>query len=358
VTDAAYLWSHQGEGVAGHGVAARIDPGTGPQRFARAAAALAETFASAATRMAFISFTFDADDPGSSVVVPEAVRPWSPGPVSATPGDRVRYAGSTLPDARWLEAVATALERIAAGEVAKVVLARDRLVWAKTPFDAGVLASRLAVRFPDCFTFVHDGLVGATPELLLRRRGRQVTSVVLAGTARRAADGREDRAAGQALLDSEKEQAEHRYAVESVRDALTRVCGALQADPAPQLLRLDNVQHLATTIRGALHEPLSALEVAGLLHPTAAVGGTPTAAAIATITELEGMERGRYAGPVGWVDAEGDGELGIALRCAELDGTGARMFAGAGVVSGSLPEAELEETRLKLLAMQSAFEGG
>lgn len=353
-----YLWLHDGAGVAGSGAAVRLDPGTGAGRFDRAAAGVAEALPGSTARRAFVSFTFDPLAPGSSVVVPETTWAVTSGAlVPGSPPDRVRYAGSTLPDARWLDAVAVTIERIATGGLHKVVLARDRLVWSKQPFDALALAGRLARRFPHCFTFVHDGLVGATPELLVRKEGRAITSVVLAGTARRGADAADDSAAGQALLTSAKEQAEHHFAVESVREVFSGVCGALQVDPEPRLLQLDNVQHLATTVRGALAEPLSILEFAGRLHPTAAVCGTPRDGALAAIRELEQMDRGRYAGAVGWVNATGDGELGIALRCAQVDGGRARMFAGAGVVAGSLPESELEETRLKLLAMQSAFEG-
>ncbi len=138
---------------------------------------------------------------------------------------------------------------------------------------------------------------------------------------------------------------------------LGELCVQLDHPQAPDVLRLDNVMHLATRFRGSLREPApSALDIAGQLHPTAAVGGAPTDRAVELIRELEGMDRGRYAGPVGWVAADGDGELGIALRCAELSGARARLFAGAGVVDGSLPEDELEETRVKLRAMQGALD--
>ncbi|MGH8887374.1 MAG: chorismate-binding protein, partial [Egibacteraceae bacterium] len=141
------------------------------------------------------------------------------------------------------------------------------------------------------------------------------------------------------------------------RQALHPLCARLEADADPWLLRLDNVAHLATRFRGVLTRPVPSLDLVGALHPTAAVCGTPTAAALDRIRALERMDRGRYAGPVGWTDAHGDGEWAIALRCAEVDGPRARLFAGAGIVAGSLPEGELEETRLKLRAMQSALEG-
>jgi menaquinone-specific isochorismate synthase len=237
----------------------------------------------------------------------------------------------------------------------KVVLARDLFVWAKEELDNRLLAARLAHRFPECFVFVHETLVGATPELLVRRTGDVVESLVLAGTARRDPLAHGDAMVGEALLSSEKDGREHLLAVESVTGVLENVCHDLTVDDAPSLLKLANVQHLATRVTGRLSRPLSALELAGRLHPTAAVCGTPRADAGRMIRRLEGIERGRYAGPVGWVDALGDGEFGIALRCAEVHGTRARLFAGAGIVAESTPEAELEETRLKLRAMQSAL---
>jgi menaquinone-specific isochorismate synthase len=269
--------------------------------------------------------------------------------------DRARYGGSSQPDLVWLEAVAGAIERLRDGEAAKVVLARDHAVWSEVAFDAADLARRLNGRFPRCHTFVVDGLVGATPELLLSRRGRQVFSRVLAGTTGRSTDEAEDAALGAALLGSDKERAEHGYAADSVRDVLAPVTTGLRYDREPRLLRLDNVQHLATTFTGELDADRSSLEVVAALHPTAAVGGTPTGVAVGMIAELEVLDRGRYAAPVGWTDLAGDGEWGIALRCAELDGARARLFAGVGIVAASLPEAELEETRLKLLAMQAAL---
>ncbi|HVM00348.1 MAG TPA: isochorismate synthase [Egibacteraceae bacterium] len=380
------LWVRGAEGLVGRGEALRLDVGTGTGRFARAAAQLDDVFAGAVAHgptggpgsgpVAFVSATFDPRSPGSVLVVPAVVtlrrggRVWrtSVAEVDTVDGDapadagvdrRIRYAGSSIPDVRWLEAVATATARIHAGRLDKVVLARDQAVWSRAPFDARRLAGRLARAYPDCYAFVVDGLVGATPELLVRRTGASVESLVLAGTARRGTDGADDAAVGERLLSSGKERSEHAFAVASVADVLTPRCVELAVDAQPFLLRLANVQHLATRVRGTLAGPPwpTAFALAGALHPTAAVCGTPTAAALDVIRELEGMDRGRYAGPVGWVDARGDGEFGIALRCAQLAGARARLFAGAGLVAGSLPEEELEETRLKLRAMQSAFEG-
>lgn len=376
--------------VVGWGEAARAEPGAGADRFARAHAWFAELATSVERRdelgpdragslTALGSFTFDERQPGSRLVVPAVsigrspagswitrVAPDDrlndlPGPTPSAPppsgGDRVRYAGSSQPDLLWLEAVAEAVARIARGDLDKVVLARDYAVWSRQPFDARHLARRLHARFPSCFTFVVDGLVGASPELLVRRRGRDVTSVALAGTTGRSDDPDEDARLGRALLTSDKDLREHAFAAQSVRDVLEPRCLELDADDEPGLLSLDNVAHLATVFRARLAGDDTALELAAALHPTAAVGGTPTRIALDTIRELERMDRGRYAGPVGWLGADGDGEWAIALRCAELSGARARLFAGNGIVAGSLPEDELEETRLKLHAMQSAFDG-
>ena len=388
VTGAGELcWLTQDRELAGWGVAVRIPVGTGPGRFIRAARTLARHVAAmdvsgdahAATRpVAFCSFTFDPRSAGSVMIVPRVVvrrlegRAWltviSDRPVTSreltlppatpapAPAGRVRYAGATAAEIGWIDAVDRAVRRIRAGEAEKVVLARDRVVYSHVPFDAATLLRHLRTSFPSCLVFHVAGLVGASPELLVRRQGSRITSLVLAGTAPRGHDEVDDGRLGEALLRSAKDLAEHRPAVTSVRHVLDPLVTDLHVDDHPWLLRLANVQHLATRVSGTLQAPVHALELAGRLHPTAAVGGTPRDVALTMISELETIDRGRYAGPVGWVDADGDGEPAIALRCAELDGTRARLFAGAGIVADSLPESELEETRLKLRAMQSAFE--
>jgi menaquinone-specific isochorismate synthase len=377
-----FAFLRHGEGMIGWGEAAKIEVGHGAGRFTHASAALAARFSQAEVTdevrlpgtgpVAFGSFTFDPLADGSVLVVPRVVlgrrggRAWltvigegsaqvRPPQALPAPG-RIRYAGTTISELRWMEAVDATLRAISAGELDKAVLARDVLVWAEQPLDPRALVHRLTERFPDCFAFACRGLVGATPELLIRRTGTVVESVPLAGSTRRGRDRNEDGRLGEALLASAKDRAEHQLAADSVRAALAPLCARLEADAGPWLLRLDNVQHLATRFRGVLARPLPSLDLAGSLHPTAAVCGTPTAAALDRIRALELMDRGRYAGPVGWTDARGDGEWGIALRCAEVDGPRARLFAGAGIVAGSLPEGELEETRLKLRAMQSALE--
>jgi menaquinone-specific isochorismate synthase len=200
--------------------------------------------------------------------------------------------------------------------------------------------------------------VGATPELLIRREEQNVSSLVLAGTVPRGSTLAEDRAYGDGLLASAKDAEEHAYVVDSVRDVLARHCDRLEVAAAPSLLRLANLQHLATAVTGRLAADASALALAAELHPTAAVCGTPADAALELIRELEGMDRGRYAGPVGWLDSRGNGEWGIALRCAALDGTRARLFAGSGIVAGSDPRSELtEDQQPKFRPMQYAIEG-
>lgn len=379
-----YLWVRGDEGMVGWGEAARIQVGAGPRRFDEAADVLANVFASfdvdnevqtAGTGpVAFGSFTFDDASAGSVLVVPEVVigrgggRAWMTvagraqppvlrHAVAASPDhDRIRYAGSTVTEVAWLEAVATALDSIRRGDLEKVVLARDLLVWSKVLFDTRTLAHRLAAVFPECYTFACKSLVGATPELLVRRARNEITSLVLGGSARRGATAEEDARLGAELRSSPKDRHEHDLAVDSVRAGLEPLCRRLEIDPEPWLLRLANVQHLATGVTGELAASYTSLQIAGVLHPTAAVCGTPSDAARAAIGALEGLDRGRYAAPVGWVDSRGDGEWGIALRCAELNGHRARLFAGAGIVDGSVPEEELEETRLKLRAMQGALE--
>jgi menaquinone-specific isochorismate synthase len=278
------------------------------------------------------------------------------------PAPRLRYADGALDPATWCAAVAGAVERIGAGELAKVVLARDLLVSADLPLDPRRLLRRLADRFPDCWTFAVDGLLGATPELLLRRSGRRLSARVLAGTAPRGAGADDDRLAA-ALIGSAKDRSEHALAVDSLVRALQPYCSGLDVPAEPDLLTLANVRHLATDVAGTQRRSgargnAGLLELVGAVHPTAAVCGTPTEHAAEVITELEGMDRGRYAGPVGWLDAEGDGEFGLALRCAELTGPNdARLFAGCGIVAGSDPAAELAETQAKFAAFQAALEG-
>ena len=223
--------------------------------------------------------------------------------------------------------------------------------------DPRTLLHELSRCYPSCWTFNVSGLVGATPELLVRRTGDLVTSRVLAGTVHRIGDEATDAGLALELLDSHKDLAEHGYAVGSVARALAMHCTDLEIPESPRVLALANVHHLATDITGRLADDAPLLALAASLHPTAAVCGTPTGRALSVIAELESMSRGRYAGPVGWFDIRGEGEFGIALRCAELDSDSGtvRAFAGCGIVSGSDPAREVTESDAKLLPIRTAL---
>jgi menaquinone-specific isochorismate synthase len=385
---AAVAWIQHGEGLVGWGEAARVTLPAGEDRFTAGEKWLRALFDGARIDdqvglpgcgpVAFGSFTFDHTSDGSVLVVPQALigsrsgRAWltTIGDVPAAPGSalpvtgpaEVRWHDGSLTAPQWERAVGAAVARIRAGGLRKVVLARDLHATASVGIDERLLLSRLAARYPDCYTFACAGLVGATPELYIKRQGRQISSLVLAGTMPRSSDPAEDAALGAALLASAKEAEEHEYAAADVRDALAPLCDRLTVAERPSLLRLANVQHLATAVSGHLGTPRhpgsvpSVLALVDALHPTAAVCGTPTETAMDLIRELEGMDRGRYAGPVGWVDTHGNGEWGIALRCAEIAGHRARLFAGGGIVAGSDPAAELAETQVKFRPMQFALE--
>jgi len=258
----------------------------------------------------------------------------------------------------WTESVRRILAAIDAGEVRKVVLARQLVVEGGGPFDRRVILDRLRRSHPSCFTYAAGDFVGASPELLIRRRGSDVASCPMAGTVRRGDTPEEDEALVAGLRRSVKEAEEHRLLVEAVVSALAPVCAEPPGAGEPDVVRFPTVSHLATRVSGRLREPApSALALAGLLHPTPAVGGLPRPAALAAIAALEGFDRGLYAGPVGWVDASGDGEWAVALRGAQLDGPRARLVAGAGIVAGSDPDAEWAETEAKLRPMLAAVGG-
>ncbi|MFC6705237.1 isochorismate synthase [Flexivirga alba] len=261
-----------------------------------------------------------------------------------------------LSGSEWMAAVGTAVERIQSGALDKVVMARDVVVRSETPIDPRYLLRNLSDSYPNTWTYSVDGLIGATPEMLLRRQKGLVTSRVLAGTIRRTGDDEHDLALAGSLARSSKDLEEHEYAVRSVADALSPHCSSMNVPESPFVLHLPNVMHLATDVAGVLHEDVSSLSLAASLHPSAAVCGTPTLAARDLIAELELMDRGRYAGPVGWLDAAGDGEWGIALRCGELETPSQmRLFAGCGIVAGSEPESELGESDAKLVPMRQAL---
>ena len=249
------------------------------------------------------------------------------------------------------------MARINAGELEKVVLARDLVATAAAPIDVRWPLRRLAEDYPMCWTFHVDGLFGATPEMLVRRERGLVTSRVLAGTIRRTGDDERDLALAATLARSSKDLEEHEYAVRSVADSLEPHCSSMNVPEAPFVLHLPNVMHLATDVAGVVHdaETVSSLQLAEALHPSAAVGGTPDPGGDRPDHRDRGMDRGRYAGPVGWMDAAGDGEWGIALRSAQLSGATVRLFAGCGIVADSDPEAELAESQAKFVPVRDAL---
>lgn len=258
--------------------------------------------------------------------------------------------------AAWTAAVEEVLDRIGDGRLAKVVLAREVTVELHRPLDVATVLGTLRREQPACFTYAAGAYVGASPELLARRRGRDVVSRPMAGTVAQGGSADDDRRLVAAMAASAKEQTEHRLVVNDVRAKLALIADRAPESSGPEVVRLSTVAHLATTVGCRLRDPAtSALDVAALLHPTPAVAGVPAPAAMAAIAELEGFDRGLYAGPVGWVDARGDGDWAVALRSATLDGTRARLVAGAGIVTGSDPSAEWDETEAKLAAMRSAL---
>jgi salicylate biosynthesis isochorismate synthase/menaquinone-specific isochorismate synthase len=262
---------------------------------------------------------------------------------------------SARPPAEFEAAVAAATGRIGAGELSKVVLAREVIVSAAAAHDTGALFAAMRLQFPACFCFCcgtpEAAFVGASPELLVRRSGAGVSTVALAGSTRRSSDPAVDDHLGEQLLRSDKDRREQRIVSERIVRALRPHAVWVEAAPEPEIVKVANIQHLATPVIAQLADPHSAIEMAGLLHPTPAVGGEPWPAAGTVIADLEGMDRGWYAGPVGWMDAAEDGEFCVALRSALLRDREAHLYAGVGVVAGSDPAAELAETEVKLQAL-------
>jgi menaquinone-specific isochorismate synthase len=262
---------------------------------------------------------------------------------------------SVLPPGDFEGAVEAATRRIEAGELSKVVLAREVTVEAASAHDPAPVFAALRELFPSCFCFCRGtpeaAFLGASPELLVRRSGAGTSTVALAGSTRRSSDPAVDDHLGEQLLRSDKDRREQRIVAERIVRALRPHSVWVEAAAEPELVKVANIQHLATPVLAQLAEPRSAVELAGLLHPTPAVGGEPWPAAAATIDELERMDRGWYAGPVGWMDATEDGEFCVALRSALLRDRTAHLYAGVGVVAGSDPAAELAETEIKLGAL-------
>jgi len=391
------LWMRRGEGIVGLGETTRIET-SGPTRIADAADAWTALAALAdiddrvglpgTGLVAFGTFAFaDRSAATSVLVVPELVlgrrdgRAWVTRIALATGDDealdaaasgaleipeptpkrrvpRVTFAPGAVPPDAYETAVAEAVRRIDAGELEKVVLARQLLGELHEEDGLRATINRLAEDYPDTWVFAVDGLIGASPETLVRVDHGTVSARVLAGTASRGAGEASDRERAAALASSTKDLAEHALAVSSAVKRLTPHTARLDASPEPFTLQLPNLWHLATDLKGTLGDGSSSLDLVQAVHPTAAVAGTPRRIALRTLAELEGFDRGRYAGPVGWIDGDGDGEWAIALRCAQVDGDGTvAAYAGCGIVHDSVPADELAETVMKFRPIVEAFGG-
>ena len=383
-------WVRRDEGLIAWGEVARFDStGTGRideanawwRRVTRHAMVRDDVQRPGTGLIAFGSFAFaDGSDAGGTLIIPRYVvgvrgdDAWltvvSDDGLTAMPSFAEVTAHAVKPPAlpdvvidqgdreAWDKAVTAAVERIGAGELDKVVLARAVPARASAPVDVRAVLPALAADYPTCWTFHVDGLVGATPELLARVDHGLVTSRVLAGTIRPTGDETADLAHAAALAKSSKDREEHEYAVRSVTQVLDAHCGSVNVPEAPSVLHLPNVMHLATDVTGVLSHNASALELIRELHPSAAVCGTPTLTAARMIDELEDLDRARYSGPVGWIDAAGDGEWCIGLRSAEIsrdDPSKLRLFAGCGIVAASEPESEWAESEAKLEPMLRAL---
>jgi menaquinone-specific isochorismate synthase len=392
------VFLRRGQGIAGIGEALRLEF-TGPSRFRDAAAAWKSVAAAASVTdplglpgtglVALGAFTFADQSAQTSVLivpsiilgrrngvswithvstsassatggVPEPVAVPEPveGPVPHELGDdfSVAFDFGPLDRPGYVSAVEAALVHLRAGELSKVVLARSMVGHLPDGADLRVLLAELATGYPDTWTFAVDGLIGSSPETLVTASHGSVTARVLAGSAPRGADPAADQESAAALATSSKDLDEHQFALRSLLASLAPHARNVTSSEQPFTLKLPNLWHLASDVEGDLSDGSTSLDLLSALHPTAAVAGTPTDKALALITELEPFDRGRYAGPVGWVGADGDGEWAIALRSAQVDDDGTiTAYAGAGIVADSDPDKELAETRMKFRPVIDAF---
>ena len=375
------LFIRRGEGIAGLGEALRLEF-RGPDRIRDAANTWREVAAAATVTdpvglsgsglVAFGAFAFaDESESVSVLIVPEVIVGRRDGvswvtrvngselKIEKRPlGDEYRIAlhQGALDREGYEAAVTQAVRRIRAGELSKVVLARDLVGHLPDEADLRRVLGELALGYPDTWTFAVDGLLGSSPETLVRVNHGIVSARVLAGSTGRGVDAEADQAAALALATSTKDLDEHRFAVQSVLASLAGHATGVVASELPFALKLPNLWHLASDVEGTLSDGSSALDLAAALHPTAAVAGAPTATALGVIRELEPIDRRRYGGPVGWVDAAGCGKWAVALRSAEVGADGAiTAYAGAGIVADSEPDRELAETRLKFRPIVEAF---
>ena len=384
--DLSTAWIRSGDGLIGFGVYKELEI-SGPERFTLARNWWDKEVANFTIKnnvhgggtgpILFTSFAFDENQP-SKLIIPQIVigqkngKSWitwigetsqpeiSQLKNSAVSGE-IKWQAGSISEEKWRNQVAVAIKSINDGELEKVVLARDLTATSTSAIDARQLLKRLEIEYPSTWLFLVDGLVGATPELLVRLSKSLVTSRVLAGTIRKTGDEDRDLTLAASLAKSSKDLEEHEYAVRSVADALAPFCSSTNVPDSPFVLHLSNVMHLATDVTGVLNDSAKPTDIFTLiseLHPSAAVCGTPTKKASELITELEQMNRGRYAGPVGWIDIHGDGEIAIALRCGQIsqDKLKIQIYAGCGVVAGSDPEKEFAESQAKLMPMRTALE--
>ncbi len=379
-------WIRSGDGLVGFGIYKKFEV-VGTDRFKKAREWWSTEVAnfsihnnvhgSGTGPILFASFAFDEDQP-SVLIIPQIVvgqkngKSWitwigeeSQPDISqlknAAISGEITWDSGSISEDRWRNQVSAAISAIKSDKLEKVVLARDISAHSTKEIDARQLIKRLEIEYPSTWLFLVDGLVGATPELLVRLNKSLVTSRVLAGTIRKTGDEDRDLALAASLAKSSKDLEEHEYAVRSVADALAPFCTSTNVPESPFVLHLSNVMHLATDVTGVLNDSAKPTDIFTLiseLHPSAAVCGTPTETAKKLINELEEMNRGRYAGPVGWIDAHGDGEIAIALRCGQLSDSNKsiQIFAGCGIVAGSDPEKEFAESQAKLMPMRTALE--
>ena len=384
--DLTTTWIRSGDGLIGFGEYKKIEL-TGEDRFEKAKVwwqiQLSEfkiqnnVHGSGTGPILFGSFSFDPNEK-SILVIPEIILGKKAGKSWVTwigndtqpnfstisnslPSGEITWSNGALSESQWKDQVSFAVDSIKQNKLEKVVLARDQVAASTVAINTRGLLQRLEIEYPSTWLFLVDGLIGATPELLVRLSKSLVTSRVLAGTIRKTGNEDRDLALAASLAKSSKDLEEHEYAVRSVADALAPFCSSTNVPESPFVLHLSNVMHLATDVTGVLNDSAKQADIFTLiqqLHPSAAVCGTPTNAAKKFIIDFEKMNRERYAGPVGWIDANGDGEIAIALRCGQLsqDNKSIRIFAGCGVVAGSDPANELAESQAKLMPMRTALE--
>ncbi len=393
-----FLFEQGGAGLAGRGVAQRVTLPEGPGRLDTAARLTHEVFAGIEIRddvgrmgsgpVAFAALPFE-DDVPAELVVPSlivgrsddgtrwvtTVRPADDSGSDDTEGTGDQAVRALAEDAHdvgaepssftvramqepeaWCEAVGEAVRAMTSGQLDKVVLAREILVEADAPFRVADILRRLRNAYPSSMLYAIAGFIGASPELLVSRSGDVVRSHPMAGTAPRQGDPAVDARQAASLLASSKDRDEHQITIDTVLDAILPFCSYVDSEPEPTIISVANVHHLASLVEGRLSSPAaSVLTLVGALHPTPAVCGQPRGEALDLIHKLEPFDRGPYTGPVGWVDAQGNGRFAVAIRCATIEGNRARLFAGNGIVAGSDPHTELAETRSKLQAMLSAI---